>query len=418
MPQCIPSIVPPASGALDRTFGACGLRITSAADNTAAAPVHYDATDVVIQPDNKIVVVGRRTSQIGNNHDTLVLRYTAAGALDTSFGTGGVTVVNASGSGFGPESARDALLQADGAIVVVGTSTNETVEGTKGYILRLTSTGALDTGFGGTGVVQIPAMQEATGVIADAGGGFYVTGKKSQPSRTAQLTHVLASGALDAAFGTGGTVAITYAGGEETGDAIAASPGGFAVVGLTAYSIAWGNLGVNRFTPAGALDTAFSADGKITHSLGGKGGVADAVLADDLVLYVGGMRQTGSPAADRFALTRVSAAGAASTTTTSFPSSSEGAINALARNGPRLYAAGYVRKTTAGVPYRMALAAYGLGGALDTTFSGDGMAEYALAGDVRATAVGVQSAGGIILVGRRMQSGASPGAIVLARIVP
>lgn len=417
--KCLPSLIAATSGGLDQGFACRGVQVTSAADSTPAAPVHYDVTDLAVQPDNKIVVVGRRMNQIGNSSDTLVLRYTAGGNLDATFGTGGVTVVNASGSGFGFESARGTVLQPDGAIVVVGTSSDETVDGTRGYILRLTPAGALDTTFGGTGVVQIAATHDATAVASDGAGGFYVVGKKSSPTRTAQFTHVLSNGTLDPAFGTGGTMAITYAGGEETGEALAQAPGAIAMAGLTAFAVAWGNLGVNRFSlGAGALatlDPTFSGDGRHIKGLGGKGTVGDAILTDDLVLFVGGAREMGSPATNRYALTRFTAAGAAVTATSVFPLTTESGIDALVRTSSRILAAGYART---GSSARMALAAYTLSGTLDTTFSGDGLATYNLGGDVRATAVGVQSTGRIVMAGRRQQSSTSPGAVVLVGVVP
>lgn len=421
---CLPTVLTPSvSGGLDQGFGCRGVRVTTAADSTAAALIHYDPTDLAIQPDDKIVVVGRRMNQNANSSDTLVLRYTAGGTLDATFGTGGVKVINTSSSGFGFESARGVLLQADGAIIVVGTASNETVEGTAGYILRLTSAGVVDTTFGsgGTGIVPISATKEATDIASDGAGGFYVAGKGCFPTCTAQLTHVLSSGALDASFGSGGTLAITYAGGAETAEAVAFAPGAIAVAGFTAYSAGQGNLGASRLAlGAGALatlDTAFSSDGKATKTLGGTGSVGDVYLHTDLTMLVGGAGPaSGSPGIDRFALTRFSAAGAGTTVTSIHPSTTEGAISALAKAASRLYATGYVR--TSGGSYRMALAAYSVAAALDASFSGDGMATYNLSGDTRATAVGLQSAGGIVIVGRRAQAASAPGAIVLLRVVP
>ncbi len=420
---CLPSIITLKSGALDQGFGYCGTRVTTAADSTAAALIHYDATDLAIQADDKIVVVGRRMNQNANSSDTLVLRYTNGGTLDATFGAGGVTVVNTSSSGFGFESARGVLLQGDGAIVVVGTASNETVEGTAGYILRLTPAGAPDTTFGaaGTGIVAIAATKDATDLASDGAGGFYVVGKACFPTCTAQLTHVLANGTLDASFGAGGTLAVAYAGGAETGEAIAFAPGAIAVAGVTAFAAGQGNLGASRFAlgadALASLDTGFSGDGKLTKSLGGTGSVGDVLLNPDLATFVGGAGPaSGSPGIDRFALTRITPAGAATTVTSIFPSTSEGTINALTRTATRIYGAGFVRKTSGG--YRMALAAYSTGGSLDATFSADGMADYNLTGDTRATAVGVQSSGRVVLAGRRLQMATSPGAVVLARVVP
>jgi uncharacterized delta-60 repeat protein len=417
---CPPRLAAPTPGAIDRGFADCGVRVTAAAESTPGAPIHYDATDLAILPDDRIVVVGRRMSQIGNGSDTLVLRYTANGALDETFGTGGVVVVNASASGFGFESARGVIVRADGGIVVVGTAGNETIEGTRGYILSLTSTGALDTTFGGTGIVPIWATKDATGVIPDGAGGYYVAGKACEPACTAQLTHVLASGALDRRFGTRGTLAITYAGGAETAQAIAAARSRFVVAGLSSHSGGRGDLGYSRFSigdrARASLETAFTRFSSPVVSLGGRGAVADATLGGDLVVHVGGSREQGRPAAPHFTLVRIGVKGAPTVTTSVFPGSAESAIHALARTPSRIYAVGHVRMT--GGDHRMALAAYTHSAALDTSFSGDGLADFSFAGDVRATAVGVQSSGGVVIAGRRLQTDAAPGAVVLVRVTP
>jgi uncharacterized delta-60 repeat protein len=417
--RCYPSLLATGPGLLDQSFGCRGVRVTTAPGSTSAAPIHYAATDLAIQTDNRIVVVGRRMQQIGNNNDTLVLRFTAGGDLDATFGTAGAVVVNASGSGFGFESARAVLLQSDGAIVVVGTSSDETVEGTKGYILRLTPAGALDAAFGVGGITQIAATKEATDLTGDGAGGFYVSGRNCQPTCTAQLAHVLADGALDPAFGVGGVLAIAFAGGAETAEAVTRTDARLAVAGLSGYALGQGDLGASRFAidaaASASLDPTFSSDGKLTKALGGQGSVGDLLLNADLGMTVGGSAADAG-GARRFALTRITPAGVATTTTAVFPSTSEGAINALSRTSTRTYGAGYVRMSGGG--YRMALAAYTPGGALDATFSGDGMASYGLSGEVRATGVGVQSGGRIVMVGGRTQTSTAPGAIVLAGITP
>ena len=72
-----------ANGSLDPTFGDGGKVVTDLQS-------HFQwASAIVIQPDGKLVVSGS-TRQLGSYADFLVARYTASGALDQSFGNGGI----------------------------------------------------------------------------------------------------------------------------------------------------------------------------------------------------------------------------------------------------------------------------------------------------------------------------------------
>ena len=72
--------------------------------------------------------------------DFVVARYLADGRLDTSFGNSGRTRVNYAGL----DVARDVQVQPDGKIVVVGGVNQDADVG----LLRLTSSGRLDSTFG------------------------------------------------------------------------------------------------------------------------------------------------------------------------------------------------------------------------------------------------------------------------------
>jgi uncharacterized delta-60 repeat protein len=69
-----------------------------------------------LQPDGRIVVGG--TYYNGLDLDIVISRYNADGILDSSFGEGGIVVIEGAGSN---ESTRDLVGQADGNIIVAGT---------------------------------------------------------------------------------------------------------------------------------------------------------------------------------------------------------------------------------------------------------------------------------------------------------
>jgi len=96
-------------GRLDAAFGSGGRVIT-----TFPGTQEY-AYGVVVQPNGKIVVVGRANTQ--NGADFCVVRYRIAGTLDTTFGTGGKVFTDFSK---GEDFARGVALQTNGKIVVAG----------------------------------------------------------------------------------------------------------------------------------------------------------------------------------------------------------------------------------------------------------------------------------------------------------
>src|SRR5205814_65525 len=145
------------NGTLDTTFGAGG----SVVYNPGVGAIYTGG--VAIQGDGKILVTGM---EAGNDADGVdrqgqyVLRYTTSGALDATFGAGGVVyLVNPSGL-LGQNSAAGVAVQADGEIVVGG----EFAEPSGAYfaieVMRVSSTGTLDTGFGDNGWAGV---QWATG---------------------------------------------------------------------------------------------------------------------------------------------------------------------------------------------------------------------------------------------------------------
>lgn len=125
------------TGLIDNTFGTNGV---------VTGPVGV-GTSLLIQPNGDYVVVGYG---LGVNPPMLAARYTHTGALDVTFGVGGIVT--------GPVNflATCATLQSDGKIVIGG-------EGSSGIKLtRYTTAGVLDVTFGAGGVV--------TGTIGDVFG--------------------------------------------------------------------------------------------------------------------------------------------------------------------------------------------------------------------------------------------------------
>ena len=146
-----------ADGSLDTSFGNAGFAQTALLNNAAAS-------QVAVQPDGKVLAAGSAGASSGP-FDFAVVRYNSDGSLDSSFGTNGAAVTNLDGSS---DLAYGMALQADGQIVVAGTSLGSTgqpntsdlfllpLNGTSGnsiVVARFNSNGSLDTSFGSGGFV-------------------------------------------------------------------------------------------------------------------------------------------------------------------------------------------------------------------------------------------------------------------------
>src|SRR6516165_8745779 len=186
----------PSAGFLDTTFGNAG--VATAHFNGFASST---AVGAVIQPDGKIVVAGSAISQselVGNSF--ALARFNADGTLDKTFGTGGeVTTVLGQAAGV--------LLQADGKIVVGGTSNANTFA-----VARYKADGSLDNSFGSGGTVTTsvdPKGNTVTTVLLQPDGKIVLVGFHHQSSpdfSTTELVRYNTDGTLDAGFGNSGTV--------------------------------------------------------------------------------------------------------------------------------------------------------------------------------------------------------------------
>jgi uncharacterized delta-60 repeat protein len=244
-------------GRLDPSFGRGGKVLTSFgaySDATAAA--------LAIQPDGKLVVAGEDLTDTRGERGYFAValaRYKTGGALDPSFGAGGRVVAKISEYGSG---ARAAVLQADGKIVVAGSA------GSVGpVLLRYTADGKLDPSFGARGVAAV--SQFVNGVALQQDGKFVVGGSVDgaggrRDSRQPAVSRYTPNGGLDPSFGRGGK-AVTDLGAGALANAVAVQVNGKIVAAGTRGSIDFALL---RYLPSGKLDRGFGRDGRVLTDFG------------------------------------------------------------------------------------------------------------------------------------------------------
>jgi len=163
---------------------------------------------ITLQPDGKILAVGRTSASTGYT-DFALARFTSAGAVDTMFGSGGGRRLDAFGHN---DVALSVAVQGDGKILVGGSAYHPSSSTTILALFRLNATGtAFDTAFGnsgqayanpgntaGRGTTSQALAIQADGKIVSAGNSLY------GGSQDVSLVRFTPSGTLDSTFLGGG----------------------------------------------------------------------------------------------------------------------------------------------------------------------------------------------------------------------
>ena len=288
-----------AAGQPDTAFGSSG-KVSVLLPTTE----YFKVTAAVAQPDGKVLVAGH-TNYAGKNRSFVVLRFTSAG-LDSSFGSGGIARV-----AFGTRNATawDLAILSNGKILAAGSVGD--ADATNLAAVRLTPAGALDTAFASAGRLEhdtsgASRADHATGVLADATGGFTVTGPSTTTGMLARFT---STGAPDGAFGTGGVKVggFTPAGttftpadvvGDASGRVVVVGTAREAATGTTRWLVARADLtGANPFDAAFGTAGVTQLSACLNHN--GHGPTGAAVSAAGRIVVLGACNEDGRVAAVR-----------------------------------------------------------------------------------------------------------------------
>jgi uncharacterized delta-60 repeat protein len=244
----------------------------------------------------------------GSSHGFALARYTQDGALDPSFGGDGRVTTEFAGRFAG----AGLVIQDDGNIVVAGSVAPGS--GMQRFILaRYTAAGALDPTFGGNGRVKTGFAGDAfpTGIALQDDGNIVVVGVVVSPFRARSkfaLARYTQGGTLDPTFGGDGKVITDFADDAFVGDIAIQADGNIVVAGSLFPAADRERFLLARYTPGGVLDPTFSGNGRVTTRFAGSAGASSVVLQDDGHIVAGG--STFSPARkNKFALARYTAGG-------------------------------------------------------------------------------------------------------------
>jgi uncharacterized delta-60 repeat protein len=252
-------------GKLDASFANTGKVIIPV--TTTGKTTHVNA--VAIQSDGKIVVVGSSDNS-NTNLDVTLVRYQSNGSLDAGFGNGGKMITSISA---GIDRASDVVIQADGKIVVGGSSSNGNYDDFA--LLRYNSDGKLDNGFGNNGIVTLPAGKNGGQLYALAiqnDGRIIAAGMSHNgTNQNFAVIRLQSNGTLDNSFGGGNTpgkVVVDFGAVDSSVYSLAIESNGNLLLGGYGDKSPGASLfALAQLSPDGILDTTFGNNGKILTDL-------------------------------------------------------------------------------------------------------------------------------------------------------
>ena len=281
-----PSAGAAAPGGLDPSFSGEGQTTTR---------FGLDVTvGVVDRQGRRILVAG--TSDTPSGQDGAIVRYRANGSRDTSFGRNGRVRLD-----FGKrDSIADLAVLPSGKILAVGSSRRRFL------VVRLTSAGRLDRGFGGgDGIVRTgfgTPFASGTQVLLVTRGRFVVAGTTGDPGGTRfALARYQPNGHLDRSFSRDGRTTTRFGPADTFSHVVTllrwTDSSAVVAVGETANPGSPKGLStaLASYTRRGRPDPLFGGgDGRTVESIGPYDNVAGAVMQKNSFILVGGHSELGS----------------------------------------------------------------------------------------------------------------------------
>ncbi|HEX9923514.1 MAG TPA: hypothetical protein VGD99_12725 [Anaerolineae bacterium] len=246
------------NGSLDTDFNSTGVVTTRVGSGIDVG------NGVVIQANNKIVVTGYAENNQGAK-DIAIVRYNPNGSLDTSFKGTGIITTSIDNMPFGDERGEAVFIQADGKIVVAGST------GSQFVVLRYTTSGDLDVGFNGTGVVttSVGSSSGGTSAAIQADGKIVVVGSTGTGANTDfAVVRYTTNGALDTTFNGTGIVTTDISSGFDRAQVVIIQPNNKIIVaGTSNFGMNTGDFTIVRYHSDGSLDTVFGNGGIVTTTI-------------------------------------------------------------------------------------------------------------------------------------------------------
>jgi uncharacterized delta-60 repeat protein len=256
------------------------------AKNSTPALIDNEVRDVasIIQKDGYFYVVGSTRVNDNSPGNIFIAKYRADGSLDTGFGgqSGDPVGFSFVGTVADDEVSWSSVVQNDGKIVVVGSVLNAATGDQDILISRFNPNGILDASFGSGGkvITNIGSNDVALDVTLQKVGTeerIVITGSTApSASKDIIVIRYLSTGALDSSFNSSGIVQTSFGSGDDIGKGVVILPGDkIFVVGETTSTVSSGrDFALARYNSDGSPDLSFAPDGKKTINVSGVFGSA------------------------------------------------------------------------------------------------------------------------------------------------
>ncbi len=249
---------------------------------------------VSVLPDGGIVASG-----IGGDStdlDFAIAKYLPNGTLDPSFGNDGKVLTKVS---TGADLLRGMIIQPDLKIVVAGVA--DELWYPDPCIARYLPDGMLDPSFGVDGIVRVDlgtSGGHGYAIALQSDGKLVVVGRRYQSGVADEfvVVRLLSDGALDTSFGTNGVVTTHVTDGTDVLVSVVIQPDGKILAGGNVGSPPSRSFALVRYMPNGSLDMSFGTDGIVQSSVSpiGRDAAWSIALRPDGSILLGGASEYSS----------------------------------------------------------------------------------------------------------------------------
>ncbi|QNK77968.1 T9SS type A sorting domain-containing protein [Winogradskyella sp. PAMC22761] len=346
-------------GDLDTTFGVNGIVTTDVSNNLLD-----DRIFSVLVKDNGSILVTGDTRSITGDRDFALTQYDSNGALDTSFGTNGITTLDINNQ---DDRANQSALQSDGKIITVGEGRNTTTDiiiarfnsngildnsyGVNGIftydsgdgdfaksiavlpdnkviigsrifqnyvIMKITETGSLDNSFGTNGIVttDLGYLDIITDLKVHSDGKILITGFSSRfdsvdDTEDKTLIRYNSDGSLDTSFNNTGIIFSSFEDGKkDRGQSISIQPDGKIVItGTSEDDLGYKNIALSRYNNNGSIDSSFGTNGTTFTNYSDDDYSYSSLIQSDGKIVIGGFSYNDSTSQRDFILVRYNSDG-------------------------------------------------------------------------------------------------------------
>jgi uncharacterized delta-60 repeat protein len=251
------------TGAFDPSFGVGGVAFIKVG-NQASVTGH--TPKVKIAPNGKIIVA---SAGMGNNgQDILIAMLDTAGLPDPTFNGNGVRYVDMLGIGNQPDVANALDIDTNGNIYVIGTTQTGASQNDNDYaIVKVNPAGQLVTTVSGDGKLLFnpnSGPDYGKGIKIQADGKIVFGGTSGNNMMIVRLD---STGTVDSTFNGVGIATVIFQSAAEMGTLTIDQNGRIVIAGKLVATLS--NIGVARYRTNGTFDPNFGFNGKYVYNIGG-----------------------------------------------------------------------------------------------------------------------------------------------------